>query len=203
MADGANDRIEGRPGPLRRWVRRWAAGPRAYVAAVLIGLSEAVIPFITPEVLLVPMLAARGRSLWLLALCPVLGNVLAGLFLYAAGAGMAGPLVEPLIAAMGVEEDYASAVEWLREDGFIALFLLDLTPLPIQVVMIAAGIAAYPLGLFLLALVLSRSIRYLAIAAVVRLIGGRARKWLEAHQLEFFLASLLLFAGLSLWMFLA
>jgi hypothetical protein len=64
-------------------------------------------------------------------------------------------------------------------------------------------VANYSIVLFLIAIAISRSLRYLLIAAIVRLIGGRAREWLEAHQLEFFLASFALFVGLSLWVFFA
>jgi len=188
-------------GSLRRTLRRWATGGRAYIAAMVIGLLEAVIPFITPEVFLIPMLASRGNRLWLLALCPVLGNLVAALILYAAGAAIAGPVVEPLIGWLGGEAEYTRAVEWLRKDGFLALFLLDLVPIPVQVVFIAAGVAGYSLPLFLVAIAVSRSLRYLLIAGVVAIVGKRARAWLEDHQLEIFLAGLALSAVLGVWMF--
>jgi membrane protein YqaA with SNARE-associated domain len=203
MSMAGDRRIERRDGPLRRWVRRWTAGPRAYVAAVMIGLSEAVIPFITPEVLLVPMLASAGKRVWLLALFPVLGNLIAAIVLYTLGASLADPVVQPLVAWLGGEAEYNRAVEWLQDNGFLALFLLDLVPIPVQLVFLAAGVANYSIVLFLIAIAISRSLRYLLIAAIVRLIGGRAREWLEAHQLEFFLASFALFVGLSLWVFFA
>lgn len=199
----ASRRDSGWTGSLRRGLSRWATGPRAYVAAVFIGLLEAVIPFITPEVFLIPMLASARKRIWLLALCPVLGNLVAALILYAAGAALAEPVVEPLVRWMGGETEYQRAVEWLREDGFLALFLLDLVPIPVQIVFLAAGVAGYSLPLFLLAIGLSRAARYLLIAGIVAVVGKRARSWLEDHQLEIFLGGLALSVALGLWMFLA
>jgi membrane protein YqaA with SNARE-associated domain len=187
--------------PLRGSLRKWLTGPRAYVAAVVIGLLEAVIPFITPEVFLIPMLAAAKQRMWLLALCPVLGNLVAALALYGVGAIMAGPVVEPLVAWMGAEAEYQRAVDWLKEDGLVAIFLLDLVPIPVQVVLLAAGVAGVSLPLFLVAIALSRAIRYLIIAAIVKLVGKRAREWLDKHQLEIFLVGLALSAALAVWMF--
>jgi membrane protein YqaA with SNARE-associated domain len=197
----ADRRDSGWTGSLRRGLTRWATGPRAYAAAIFIGLLEAVIPFITPEVFLIPMLASARKRIWLLALCPVLGNLVAALILYGVGAALAGPVVEPLVAWMGAEAEYGKAVDWLREDGFLALFLLDLVPIPVQIVFLAAGVAGYSLPLFLLAIGLSRAARYLLIAAIVAIVGKRARSWLEKHQLEIFLVGVALSAILAIWMF--
>lgn len=199
----AADAPTGWIGALRRTLGRWTTGPSAYIAAMIIGLLEAVIPFITPEVFLIPLLARRGNRFWLLALCPVVGNLIAALVLYAAGAALAGPVVEPLIGWIGGEAEYQRAITWLREDGFVALFLLDLAPIPVQIVLIAAGVARYPLGLFLIAIALSRSARYLLIAFLVRIAGERARDWLESHQLEIFLVGLAVSAVLGVWMFIS
>jgi membrane protein YqaA with SNARE-associated domain len=187
--------------PWRGGLRKWMTGPRAYAAAIVIGLLEAVIPFITPEVFLIPMLAAERKRMWVLALCPVIGNVLAALILYTVGAMMAEPVVEPLVSWMGAEAEYKRAIDWLREDGFLAIFLLDLVPIPVQVVLLAAGVAGFSLPLFLIAIALSRAIRYLIIAGIVALVGKRARTWLEEHQLEIFLVGLALSAALAVWMF--
>lgn len=187
--------------PWRGGLRKWMTGPRAYAAAVVIGLLEAVIPFITPEVFLIPMLAAERKRMWVLALCPVIGNVLAALILYTVGAMMAEPVVEPLVGWMGAEAEYRRAIDWLREDGFLAIFLLDLVPIPVQVVLLAAGVAGFSLPLFLIAIALSRAIRYLIIAGIVALVGKRARTWLEEHQLEIFLVGLALSVALGVWMF--
>ena len=187
-------------GPLS-WVRNWSTGPRAYGAAVMIGLLEAVIPFITPEIFLVPMLASAKRRMWLLALCPVLGNLIAALILYGAGALVAEPVVEPMVQWLGGEQEYAKAVDWLKEDGFLAIFLLDLVPIPVQVVFLAAGVAGFSLPLFLLAIALSRAARYLLIAGVVKVAGKRARQWIEDNQLAIFGAGVLLSLALAVWMF--
>lgn len=185
------------------WLQTWTTGRRAYFTGILIGLAEAVFPFITPEVFLIPMLAAARQRIWLLALSPVIGNLIAALLLYAAGAALAGPVIEPLVGWMGGDAEYQRAIDWLNKDGFLAIFLLDLVPIPVQIVLLAAGVAGLSLPLFLLAIALSRSARYLLIAAIVVLVGDRARSWLQRHQVQIFLAGLALSVALGLWMVLA
>lgn len=183
------------------WVRNWSTGPRAYLAAVMIGLLEAVVPFITPEVFLIPMLASAKQRMWLLALCPVLGNLIAALILYGLGALLAEPVVEPIVQLLGGEAEYREAIDWLKQDGFLAIFLLDLVPIPVQVVFLAAGVAKFSLPLFLAAIALSRAARYLLIAAIVQMAGKRARQWMEDNQLAIFGIGVLLSIALAVWMF--
>jgi membrane protein YqaA with SNARE-associated domain len=152
-------------------------------------------------VFLIPMLASAKQRMWLLALCPVLGNLVAALILYGIGALMAEPVVEPLVQWLGGEAEYLKAIDWLKEDGFMAIFLLDLVPIPVQVVFLAAGVAGFSLPLFLLAIALSRAARYLLIAGVVQIAGKRARKWMEDNQLAIFGVGVLLSIGLAVWMF--
>jgi membrane protein YqaA with SNARE-associated domain len=113
---------------------------------------------------------------------------------------MAEPVVEPLVQWLGGEAEYLKAIDWLKEDGFMAIFLLDLVPIPVQVVFLAAGVAGFSLPLFLLAIALSRAARYLLIAGVVQIAGKRARKWMEDNQLAIFGVGVLLSIGLAVWM---
>jgi membrane protein YqaA with SNARE-associated domain len=140
------------------------------------------------------MLASRRRGFWLLALCPVLGNLLAAALMYAAGALLAGPVVEPLVAWLGLADGYHAVVDKVREAGFPALFLALITPFPFQFEIAAAGAAGLSPGLLFLAVVVARSVRYLALGVLVRVIGERARGWIDRHQLEIFIGGLALFA---------
>ncbi|MEZ6022460.1 MAG: VTT domain-containing protein [Hyphomonadaceae bacterium] len=161
----------------------------------MIGFLEGSFIVVAVEPLLIPMMLSRGRTLWLLALCPALGNIIAGLLMYWLGATMAEPVIEPLTRMLNAEQDYADALERLREHGFLALFLVGITPFPFQLGAAAAGAAGYPLLPFVAAVALSRGLRYLALAALVRIIGVRIQTWLEKYELEIFIGGTVTFSA--------
>ena len=102
---------------------------------------------------------------------------------------------------MGAAEQYESAIKDLNNNGFLALFLVGVTPFPFQVGTAAAGAAGYNIFLFIAAVAISRSLRYLALAALVRIIGASAREWIEKHQFAIFIGGLVLFAAIAAAMF--
>jgi len=188
---------------LRDQLKTWSQGPWAYPVAGTIGFLEGSFLIVAVEPLLIPMFASRKRTIWLLALMPAIGNIFAGLLMYALGAFLSGPVIEPLVAWMGAERDYARALEDLKENGFLALFLVGVTPFPFQVGTAAAGAAGYNLAMFVLAVAVSRGLRYLVLAGFVKLLGDRARDWIDRHQLEIFIAGLVLFFAIGAFALLA
>ncbi|HYD89394.1 MAG TPA: VTT domain-containing protein [Vitreimonas sp.] len=182
---------------LRDRLRAWTRGPWVYPTSALIGFLEASFVLVPMEPLLIPVMAGRRRGVWSIAALLVAGNLLAAALLYWLGALLAPATVEPLVAAIGAHEAYASALENIRQRGFLALLLVDLTPIPFQVAMAAAGAAQFAFPLFLVAVVVSRGVRYFALAGLVLLIGRRAERWIDEHQLEIFIWSAIIFAVIA------
>lgn len=187
---------------LRENFREWTQGRWAYAGAGIIGFLEGSVLIIAPEPLLIPAMLSHKRTIWLFALLPALGNVVAGLLMYALGAYLAEPVIEPFVEWMGATEDYQQAIDDLKANGFLALFIVGVTPFPFQIGTAAAGAAGYNLGLFILAVAVSRSLRYLFLAGLVRIIGASAREWIEKRHFEIFLLGLVLFAAVAVGMFL-
>ncbi len=171
---------------LRETLKTWAQGPWLYPVVFSIGVLEASFVLVPMEPLLIPIMAGRGARVWLIASVLIAGNLVAALIMYWLGANLADVTIEPFMAWLNAEDIYAQTLARLREEGFWALVLIDLTPAPYQVAMAAAGAAAFPFGLFLLATLLARGVRYYLLAGLVLLIGARAQRWIDAHQLEIF-----------------
>ncbi len=188
---------------MRASFKEWTQGRWAYAGAGIIGFLEGSILLIAPEPLLIPAMLSHRRTIWLFALLPALGNVVAGLLMYALGATLAEPVIEPFVQWLGAKQDYDQALNDLSDNGFIALFLVGVTPFPFQVGTAAAGAAGYNLGLFVLAVALSRSLRYLVLAALVRIAGQAAGDWMEKHQFEIFIGGIALFILIGAAMFFA
>jgi membrane protein YqaA with SNARE-associated domain len=179
---------------LRDTLKSWAHGPWLYPVVFLIGVLEASFVLVPMEPLLIPMMAGRGRRVWLIATVVIAGNLVAALIMYVLGANFSDVAIDPFVRLMGAEESYQRMLTTLREEGFWALVMIDLTPVPFQVAMAAAGAAAFPFGLFMLATLIARGARYYLLAGLVLLIGARAQRWIERHEVEIFVGGLALFA---------
>jgi membrane protein DedA with SNARE-associated domain len=95
----------------------------------------------------------------------------------------------------------------MEEEGFWALIAVGITPLPIQAGTLAAGFAEYSFSLFLLAMILSRSIRYYGVAALAVFAGKSAPAFFEKHKSRLFvggmIACIVLYAGLVIVSYMA
>ena len=196
-------RVSNRTADLREQVKTWARGRWALPIAALLGFLENTIILFAMEPLFLPIMISRGRRAWTVAAALLLGNVLGGVAMYSLGYWLAEPLIEPLIQSAGLQDLYETNMEDLEENGFIAIFLVGVTFIPFQVGAAAAGATAYSFPLFLVAITISRAIRYFALAALVWAVGSRAEDVFEAHELEIYLVGLAVFVGLIVFAFLA
>ena len=169
-------------------------------AALAIGIIENTIILAPMEPLYLPLMVGSKARALLVASCLLLGNVIGALILYVLGAFLAEGAIEPLMEWTGATGGYEEAMRQFDENGFIALFLIGVTPFPFQVGVAAAGAAGYPIIPFVIAVTLSRSIRYYAEAVLVMMLGAKAGNWLKRNQLKMFLGGCVLFAGVMAWM---
>ena len=147
-----------------------------------------------------PLMVLRPKRAWMVAAALLLGNVLGGLAMYGLGALFAEEAIAPLMRMLDATDTYEQTLKTFDNDGFATLFMIGVTPFPFQVGVAAAGAAGYSLPLFILAVALSRSIRYFALAGLVMLVGERAEEVLKKHQLEILLVGGALFAGFVIYM---
>ncbi len=192
----------GGPPIVRDTLSKLTKGPWALAGAALLGFLENTIILVALEPLFLPMMASRGRQAWRIAAALVVGNLVAGFAMYALGWWAAEPIIEPFFSWMGMSESFDSFQARMEEDGFVSLFLIGITPVPFQVGAAAAGAAGYSFLFFLIAIGISRAIRYFAEALLIMAFGERAERFIEKHELEIFIGGLLIFAGLVLfWVF--
>lgn len=176
--------------------------PAALLGAVACGafLETTILP-VPFELLLVPVMLARPRWLWAMAgaaLAGCLVGTLAGYLVGAFALESVGRTVLPWLGADGLLEGFTTR---LNRDGFWALVLVGFTPVPVQVATLAAGVAGYPLASFLLAMLLSRALRYFALAWLVARFGERTLRIIRRHRRTALLAGTLLIP-LIVWLLL-
>ena len=159
------------------WVTHFAYTP--YGVWALFGLAFAESSFfpIPPDVLLMALAVARPEgSLWFAAVCSA-ASVLGGMFGYWLGYKGGRPLLYRLFSAdkIRVVENY-----YQRWDVW-AVGAAGLTPLPYKVFTIAAGVCALNFPRFVLASLVSRSLRFFAVGTLFWLFGAQIQSFIKDY----------------------
>ncbi|OOV87107.1 YqaA family protein [Oceanospirillum linum] len=154
-----------------------------YPALFVFSFLESIIIPIPLELVLVPlMLQASSRRIWLLAGIALLGFLAGATLGYFSAIHLLDQLEPRLLQSQESQQYYQAALTEMQENGFWYLLTVGITPLPTQIAMLAAGSTAFPFGLFLLAMLVTRSIRYFSIAWVMSLWGKPGYRWLKSHK---------------------
>lgn len=163
-------------------------------------LESTIVP-IPLEAVLLPLMQARRDKLWALATAATLGCLIGSLFGYALGYFLF-ELMEPLlVSTLATQEQLDNAIVQMNEQGFYFIVSLGIVPLPLQIAMLAAGATGFSIGLYLIAIAISRIFRYFGIAIVVYYVGDRAERVIKKYK--FTATSLLLLMILLSWWYLA
>ena len=164
---------------LYNWIMRLAAGPNAERALFAVAFAEASFFPIPPDVMLIPMcLAERRKALRFAAVCTV-GSVLGGMLGYAIGYYLVESLGRWLLHLYGQEAALEVFRQQFAEIGLWFILIKGLTPIPYKVVTIAAGAAQFSLALFIGASILTRGLRFFAVAALLWKFGEPIREFVE------------------------
>lgn len=174
---------------LYDWVFVQARKPNAEKALAVVSFAEASFFPIPPDVMLAPMILSRpDRAYRYAAVCSA-ASLLGGLFGYAIGMFLE-PLAIKLLEIFGHGMDMAVYQSWFASNGFLVILGKGLTPIPFKLVTIASGLAHFNLGLFILAVAITRSGRFFMEAFVLKTWGPGMLAIVEKR--------LALFAGLAL-----
>lgn len=188
---------------LPDWASRFTGSAWLLPVLFIASLLEALIVPIPLELILIPLLLLERQRVWLLASVTLAGCLTGALLGYLFGAWLFDSLGQWLLTTLGAAEGYEDFARTLAEDGFMAIVIVGVTPVPFQVAMLAAGAGDYPLGLFMLASAIARGVRYFGLAGLVLLLGERAGHWWRQHAKTLGMAILVLALagyGVSRWL---
>jgi membrane protein YqaA with SNARE-associated domain len=132
-----------------------------------------------PDILMIPMILARPRRAWWIATVCTVASVIGGFVGYAIGYFLFDAVGRPVLEfyhAMGRYEALKTAfAQW----GSWIIILKGLTPIPFKLVTIASGVARFDLLAFTLACLVSRSLRFFLLAALLWRFGDPVREFIE------------------------
>jgi membrane protein YqaA with SNARE-associated domain len=160
-------------------VLRLAAGPNALAALLAVSFAESSFFPIPPDILLIPMILARPRDAWRLAALCMLASVAGGLLGYAIGYFLFDAIGRPILEYNHAMASYEALRAGFDRWGVWIIILKGMTPIPYKLITIASGVARFDLTLFVGASIVSRSLRFFLIAALLWWFGDAARQFIE------------------------
>lgn len=164
-------------------------------------LESTIVP-IPLEALLVPLMQKRREKLWLIATITTLGCMLGALAGYAIGYFLFDLMRDLIMQYITTEEQFSSFKNTMEKQGFWFIFSTGITPVPLQLAMLAAGVSQYSLMLYMLAVSSSRVIRYFGLAILVYYFGNKTERLIAKYKWRtvfLCITAVLLFLGIRFW----
>ena len=178
------------PAKKLSWYRRLylrvealSATKYALAAMLVVSVIDGSVFPIPPFAILVPMVLAEPKKWVRFAVLGMLASLVGGLIGYYLGAFLG----EGAADLFGIDRNQrierfginATLGELLGDKFLILALLCSVLPTPFKVVAIGSGMVSVPLGKFMLAAVIGRSVRFFLVAGFMAYFGPKARKWLR------------------------
>ncbi|MBM3533683.1 MAG: DedA family protein [Alphaproteobacteria bacterium] len=156
-----------------------AAHPHALPWLAAVSFAESSVFPIPPDVLLIPMILARRDRTFIYATICLVASVLGGLLGYAIGHWGFEAVGRPVLTFYGYADAIGQFERAFAEYGWWIIVLKGATPIPYKLVTIASGAASFDLVEFTTASILSRGIRFYAVALLLWWFGPPIRRFVE------------------------
>jgi len=162
---------------LLHWVESFADSPNGVWALAALSFAESSFFPVPPDVLLIALCLGRpDLAFWFATVCAV-ASVLGGMAGYGIGFWGGRPLLKRLFKparVQAVESYYDRYNAW-------ATGIAGLTPIPYKVFTISGGAFSIDFKVFVLASIISRSLRFFIVAAIVHWLGEAARSFIDEY----------------------
>jgi membrane protein YqaA with SNARE-associated domain len=166
-------------------------------------LESTVVP-IPLETLLVPLMQVRREKIWLIATITTLGCMLGAILGYFIGYFVFDIMRELVMTYITNEQEFEAFQSQMDKNGFWFIFSTGVTPIPLQIAMLLAGLSSYSFALYMLAVTTSRIIRYFSLALLVYLFGNKTEKIIKRYKWQVItISSILIVAIISYNIFIA
>ncbi|HEY8571972.1 YqaA family protein [Phenylobacterium sp.] len=179
---------------LYEWVMRLAASRHAPASLAAVSFAESSFFPIPPDVMLAPMVLARREKAFLYAGICTIASVIGGLLGYAIGVFLE-PVGMFILSIFGHPEGREEFQHWFDQYGLAVILAKGLTPIPYKLVTITAGFARFDLFTFIWASVLTRGVRFFAVAAILKYAGPAMLAEFERRMTLYSILLLVLLIG--------
>ncbi len=164
---------------LYDWTMGLANTPHALWALAVVAFLESSVFPIPPDVLMIPMTIARPSRAFVIAGVALVASVLGGMFGYYIGWGMFETVGRPVLEFYGKDAYFDDFATRYNEWGAWAVLIAGVTPFPYKVITILSGATGLNFGVFMIASVIARGLRFFIVATLLWKFGAPIRHFIE------------------------
>ncbi|MFH1805098.1 MAG: YqaA family protein [Pseudomonadota bacterium] len=164
---------------LYDWTLHLAAHRHAALALFIVAFIESSVFPIPPDVLLIPMVLAARDKAWRYALICMIGSVLGGMAGYGIGFFLFESIGKPVLELYGYGAKFNDFATYYNEWGAWAVFIAGVTPFPYKVITILSGVTALNVGVFTIASIMARGLRFFIVAGLIWKFGPPIQGFIE------------------------
>jgi len=180
---------------LYDWTIGLAGHRHALWALALVSFLESSVFPIPPDILMIPMIIAAPSRAFLIASVCLVSSVLGGLLGYYIGFGLFETVGRPVLEFYGKDAYFEDFATRYNEWGAWAVLVAGVTPFPYKVITIMSGVTQLNLGVFMVASVIARGLRFFIVAALLWKFGAPIRDFIERRLGLMFTLFVVLLAG--------
>ncbi|MDT8440818.1 MAG: YqaA family protein [Desulfuromonadales bacterium] len=168
---------------LYDWVLSWAETRYGGLALFLLALAESSVFPIPPDVLLIALCISLPTRAWRFALLASAGSVLGGMLGYLIGWELWTLVGDYFYTYVpGFSADVFTKVQHLfSQYNFWVVFTAGFTPIPYKVITVGAGVFEINFPVFVLASLISRSLRFFLVAWLLHHYGPGIRMFIDRY----------------------
>jgi membrane protein YqaA with SNARE-associated domain len=148
-------------------------------ALFIVAFVESSVFPIPPDVLMIPMIIARPSRAFVIAGVALVGSVLGGMLGYYIGSGLFETVGKPVLEFYGKDKYFDEFAVRYQEYGAWAVLIAGVTPFPYKVITILSGATSLNLGVFIVASIVARGLRFFIVAALLWNFGAPIRDFIE------------------------
>jgi len=185
---------------LYNWTLSFTHKKSANWALFSIAFMESSFFPIPPDVLLIPLVATHPKSWLKRALICTAGSVIGSFLGYAIGYLFYETVGAAIINFYGIQHAVERLGQLFSQNAFIVAFTSGFSPIPYKTITISAGIFRVPLMVLLIAAVLGRGARFVAVALAIRIFGAKIQNAIEKYfnLISIIFLALLIFGFIAL-----
>lgn len=166
---------------LYDWVISWGHTKYGVLALLLLAFAESSFFPVPADVLLICLCISRpARAFWYATLCTA-ASVVGGLFGYLIGFGFYELIGKLIIDTLGYTAQFEVVGNLFEQNAFLAIITAAFTPIPYKVFTIAAGFWQITLPVFVIASIVGRGLRFVAISALLFFFGARIKVFIDKY----------------------
>lgn len=136
---------------------------------------------IPPDIMLIPMVLAAPKKAWKIAGVATVASVLGGFFGYGIGVFFFDLIARPILTFYGYMHQFDVFKGYYHEWGAWIVFGAGITPFPYKVITIASGVVHLNLGVFALASIAARGMRFFLVAWLLKKYGEPMKEYIEKN----------------------